>query len=85
MRTPLLRVIVGAAVACTRRMIRERGIVPAVEHTVLKKSETSGYRALLSEGMQDTAFEAVVLRHPEPFSAAAVAQSTDRLADWQAL
>jgi hypothetical protein len=69
--------------AYTRRMIRERGVVPAVEHTVLKKGETSGYRALLAEGMQDMAFEAVVLRHPEAFGEAAVTQSRERLTAWQ--
>ena len=30
--------------------------------------ETEGYRVLVEMGMEDMAFEAVVLRHPESFS-----------------
>jgi hypothetical protein len=67
----------------TRRMIQKRGIIAAVERTVLKKDVTVGYRALLAEGMQDMAFEAVVLRFPDAFSPAAVEQSRARLAEWQ--
>ena len=41
--------------------------------------ETEGYRVLVEMGMEDMAFEAVVLRHPESFSPEAVAASNDRL------
>ena len=44
----------------------------AVEHTVTRKRETAGYRALVAESMQDMAFEVVVRRHPEALSADAV-------------
>jgi len=67
----------------TRRMISELGILPAVDRTVLKKKETKGYQALVAEGMQDMAFEAVVLRYPDAFSDRAVAQSKERMAAWQ--
>jgi hypothetical protein len=70
--------------AYTWRMLKQRGIIAAVEHTATRKQETEGYRALVSEGMQEMAFEAVVLRHPDVFSAEAIAQSRARLAEWQA-
>ena len=67
----------------TWRMVSERGIIPAVEHAVTRAKETSGYRGLEAEGMLEMAFEAVVLRHPEMFSAAAVAKSDERLTQWR--
>jgi hypothetical protein len=67
----------------TWRMVRERGIISAVEHVVSRDKETTGYRALVSEGMQEMAFEAVVVRYAEVFSAEAVAKSKKRLAAWQ--
>jgi len=69
--------------AYTWRMLKQRGIVSAIEHTVARKQETGGYRALVAEGMQEMAFEAVVLRHPESFSSASIKQARERLAKWQ--
>lgn len=63
-------------------MIERRGIVPAVEHIVTRRRETSGYRTLMEMGLQDKAFEAVVVRHPGAFSASAVKASRDRLREW---
>ena len=60
-------------------MIREHGIIAAVERIVTKRKETQGYRVLVEMGMEDMAFEAVVLRHPKSFSPEAVAASDDRL------
>lgn len=68
----------------TWRAVRDHGIIAAVEKTVTKKKETAGYRALEAEGMLDMAFEAVVLTHPELFSADAVKMSQERMAQWQA-
>jgi hypothetical protein len=67
----------------TWRMIRERGIIPAVEHVVVQGKETIGYVALVEAGMQEMAFEAVVLRHPAAFSELAVTKSRERLEAWQ--
>lgn len=67
----------------TRRMIDEHGIIEAVEKLVERKDETSGYKLLMEMGMQDFAFEAVVVRHPSEFSERAVARSTQRLQKWQ--
>jgi len=65
--------------AYTWRMIRNRGIIPAVERLVMRKDETSGYRLLVANGLEDKAFESVVLRHPKEFSAEAVSASENRL------
>ena len=43
-------------------MIRKHGIIGAVELIVTKRKETEGYRVLVEMGMEDMAFEAVVLR-----------------------
>ena len=70
--------------AYTWRMVDERGIIPAVEHAVTRPKETAGYRGLQAEEMLDMAFEAVVLRHKDKFSAAAAKKSEQRLAEWGA-
>lgn len=62
-------------------MLKRWGIVPAVERIVSRKAETSGYKALVDMGLQDFAFEAVVLRYPELFSAEAIAHSKARMTE----
>ena len=66
----------------TWQMIERRGIIAAVERVVRRKSEAAGYKALVEMGMPDFAFEAVVCRHPELFSAEAVQRSRERLESW---
>ena len=66
----------------TWQMIERHGIIKAVEEVVARSAESMGYKALVEMGMQDMAFEAVVLRHPDVFSAEAVARSRERLRDW---
>ncbi len=63
----------------TRRMFRERGIIEAVNRVVSDRKESAGYTTLVEMGMKDKLFEAVVLRHPEVFSAVAVERSRERL------
>ena len=63
----------------TWQMIARRGILPAVERAVNRPTETAGYRALLEMGLEDYAFEAVILRHPTAFSAEAVQRSHTRI------
>jgi hypothetical protein len=62
-------------------MIREHGILPAVERIVLKRAESVGYTALAEMGLKEFAFEAVILRHPESFSPEALARSRERLSE----
>ena len=65
----------------TWQSIERWGILIAVERVVTRRRETDGYQILSELGMLDHSFEAVVLRHPEAFSAEAVQSSRDRLAD----
>jgi hypothetical protein len=64
----------------TWQMIARHGIIKAVELAVSRPKDPRGYTALVEMGMEDMAFEAVVLRHPETFSAEAVERSKERLA-----
>jgi hypothetical protein len=65
----------------TWQMVERRGIIPAVEHVVTRSDESTGYTALVQMGMPDKAFESVVLRHPDVFSAEAIRCSRRRLDD----
>jgi len=71
----------GRAIRASRtwQMIKRRGILPAVEQVVTRPDESTGYEALVSMGLQDKSFEAVVLRHPGKFSDAAQRASKARL------
>jgi len=67
----------------TWQMIERHGTIGAVERAVNRREETVGYRALLEMGMQDFAFECVVLRHPDVFSAETVEHAKTRLSGWR--
>jgi len=60
-------------------MIKQLGILPAVERIVTRRKETVGYTALAEMGLERFAFEAVVLRYPKSFSAEAVERARERL------
>jgi hypothetical protein len=66
----------------TWHMIKRHGIIGAVERAVNREAETSGYTALLEMGMQDLAFEAVIVRYPELFSSEAVERAKTRVEEW---
>ena len=68
--------------ARTWQMIKRHGILRAVERAVNRAQETSGYKALLDMGLQEFAFEAVILRHPDVFSSEAQTISKKRLREW---
>ena len=63
----------------TWQMINRHGILTAVDRAVNRPKETVGYTALLNMGLEDYAFEAVVVRYPELFSEEAVARSKERI------
>ena len=63
----------------TWQMIGRIGIVPAFERLVSNPVERPGYTSLCNLGLAEYAFEAVVLRHPNEFSPAAVQLSRERL------
>ena len=61
------------------KMVTKLGIIEAMESIVKNPTASAGYQALVKMGMQDMSFEAVVLRHPDVFSAEAVEQSKQSL------
>jgi len=62
-------------------MIKRHGVIEAVERVVKRKADALGYTALVEMGLEELAFEAVVLRHPTSFSAEAVASSEERMGE----
>lgn len=67
----------------TWQMIDRHGIIVAAERAVNRDAETMGYKALVEMGLQEFAFEAVILRHPEVFSSEAVSRSRERIENWR--
>lgn len=63
----------------TRKVIRERGILAAIEHVVDRPDGTAGFTALEQVGLENFAFEAVILRHAQLFSESAVQRSRERM------
>jgi hypothetical protein len=67
----------------TWQMIKRHGILQAVERAVNRSEETAGYAALVEMGLEQYAFEAVVLRYQSLFSSECVARSSQRVAEWR--
>lgn len=66
----------------TWQMIKRHGIIHGVEKAVNREAESQSYTTLVEMGLQDCAFEAVILRHPDLFSDDAVKTSEKRLSEW---
>ena len=66
----------------TWQMIKRHGILASAERAVDRQAETAGYKALAEMGLQEFAFEAVILRHPHLFSENAVRRSKERMNEW---
>lgn len=62
-------------------MIKRHGVIEAVERVVKRRADALGYTALVKMGLEELAFEAVVLRHSSAFSDEAVARSKERLGE----
>jgi hypothetical protein len=60
-------------------MVERYGILRAVAHAVNRKDERMGYTAFREIGLEDYAFEAVVVRYPALFSPEAVERSKVRI------
>jgi len=71
----------GRKTRATRQwqMITKLGLIVAMESIVKNPTGTAGYQALVKMGMQDMSFEATIMRHPDVFSAEAVARSKESL------
>jgi hypothetical protein len=64
------------------QMIKRHGIMEAVQRAVNREIETVRYTALSAMGMQDFAFEAVVVRYPELFKPKTVERAKTRVEEW---
>ncbi|MFC3637957.1 hypothetical protein ACFONL_11340, partial [Camelimonas fluminis] len=64
----------------THTKVGKVGVLKTIEDWALAKGPTTGFRQLVESGMHDLTGEAIVLRHPEQFSVAAVAAARQRLA-----
>ena len=64
----------------TWKMIKDRGILAAIEHAVDRPDGTVGFKALEEIGLENFAFEGVILRHAQLFSESAVQRSRERMA-----
>jgi hypothetical protein len=69
----------------TWQLVKRHGIIEAVERAVKRDSEPEGYTMLVDMGLEQHAFEAVILRHPEVFSEEAQSISQERLKEWSAV
>ena len=67
----------------TWQMIKRHGIIAAVERAVNREIDPMGYTALVDVGLEEYAFEAIILRHPEQFSPQAVKHSEARIHEWK--
>ncbi|MBI3045018.1 MAG: hypothetical protein HYY78_19555 [Betaproteobacteria bacterium] len=72
-----------ARASTTWQAINRHGLLHAVERAVNRGAELPHHPALLEMGLQDHAFEAVVVRHPELFSAQTVQRSRRRVDEWK--
>ena len=66
----------------TWQMIKRRGIIAAIEQAVDRPDGTAGFTALKNVGLENFAFEAVILRHAALFSESAVERSRQRMAQF---
>ena len=66
----------------TWQMIKRRGIIAAIEQAVDRSDGTAGFSALKEVGLENFAFEAVILRHRSLFSERAMERSRDRMAQF---
>lgn len=65
----------------TWQMIKRLGVIEAVERVVKRKVDAMGYTALVEMGLEEHAFEAVILRHQTEFSDEAIIRSKERLSE----
>jgi hypothetical protein len=67
----------------TWQLIKQHGILPAFERAVNRSSDANDHAGLLELGLERFAFELVVLRHPDRFTAECVGRSKERVASWE--
>jgi len=67
----------------TWQMIERHGNIPAMERVVSRSANSAGFTALVTMGMEDLAFEAIVIRHSELFTPETVERAKIRLQNWK--
>jgi hypothetical protein len=63
-------------------MVRRHGIVETIQRSVNAAPDLGRYTTLKAIGMQDLAFESVVVNHRDEFAASTVEKASARLAEW---
>ncbi len=63
----------------TRQMLKKYGALTAAERMVLHRRPSKGFEVLEEAGLQELSFEAIVVRFPDEFTAAAVEAAHARL------
>jgi hypothetical protein len=66
----------------TWQAIKRYGVIEAIQRAVSRPAEAEGYETLREMGLEDLAFEALVLRHETSFSDETVQVSRTRLAEF---
>jgi hypothetical protein len=69
----------GRHASRTWQMVKKHGIVDTLERLVASSKPSAGYTKLIEAGLDDLAFEALVLRYPDKFSTKACAAARARL------
>lgn len=69
----------------TWQMVKRHGIIGTAERAVNRDEDAEGFQTLAKMGLQDLAFEAVIVRNPGRFTEGAVARAQERLNRWNAL
>lgn len=62
-------------------IIKQHGVIGAVERVVNRKDAPIAYRDIVEGGLGHYSFESVILRHPDLFTAEAVERSRERVAE----
>jgi hypothetical protein len=65
----------------TWEVVRRHGLIEALQRAVSRPTDATSYETLLALGMEDLAFEATILRHPESFSAEAISAANARVTE----
>ena len=63
-------------------MVRRHGIVETIQRSVNADPDLGRYTTLKAIGMQDLAFESIVVNHRNEFAASTVEKASARLAEW---
>jgi hypothetical protein len=69
----------GRRATRTWQMVKKHGLVGTIERLATKRRPSTGYTKLVEAGLDDLAFEALVLRYPDRFSPRAITGARSKL------